>query len=551
MSHYAIELKYNFHQDTPGGEIREYFIPFSLRELMSFELNNYTRTAINRLKFSSNYPLDNYVKVNNLEELDYIVLLDDDEIEEIENQRLGIVKRDEISYTFSLWDLLSDANLVFKTSQSYLNAENDIEQLAATTINSQYELLAIKVQLSLLMHFEYEKYFQMPDYSTERSNQGVDIGNIHDLIFFCEEVEYILETNMIESSFIERWLNVEDTFGTDRYKIIKYIKDICKLLEINNNLENESFQRQSNWTTIRIYNDAILKTLWKPFNKAYYYDCVVKAILDNSQSVNRSKTRASFYRFLTKETVFWDEDTTTISWMNASIPKFLSNTVAICTDNYNQMYFWGTFSDYFGSEIATRKIRENYSGEGSSCFSLLFTDSDKHYFSLSGMTEELKPGAGKLGIPVKYIMEHILNKVPVDDIFAHKYKFNFAYIHQNLDVRRYTEIVNDKTDYIDQPGPYLVNGYETYDVDYSKNPSQYYNHTYSCCERKMLAYAGYDHARRIFSRWAPCWKCCPAILDAPYVEVYAFTTLANREIANMKLKRYDVKRNISYSVYEY
>ena len=68
----------------------------------------------------------------------------------------------------------------------------------------------------------------------------------------------------------------------------------------------------------------------------------------------------------------------------------------------------------------------------------------------------------------------------------------------------------------------------------------------------MLAYSKYDHAIRIFSRWAPCWKCCPAIMDAPNVEVYAFATLqefnANKFATNMSLKQYDIERKTAYSV---
>lgn len=151
-------------------------------------------------------------------------------------------------------------------------------------------------------------------------------------------------------------------------------------------------------------------------------------------------------------------------------------------------------------------------------------------------------------------MEHILNKVPAPDILAHNYTFNFAYINHNLDVRRYTEILESGNHCDDIPKPYLLHGFETYDSDYMVNSSKDYRTTYSCCERKMLAYSGYNHAMKIFSRWAPCWKCCPAILDAPNVEVYAFTTLdefiANKRSMNMTLKKYRVVRNLSYSVKE-
>ena len=138
--------------------------------------------------------------------------------------------------------------------------------------------------------------------------------------------------------------------------------------------------------------------------------------------------------------------------------------------------------------------------------------------------------------------------ISTPDIFAHNYTFNFAYLNHNLDVRRYTEIVKDGTDYIDKVGPYLSGYFETYDKDYINNPSENYGYTYGCCERKMLAYSKYDHAVRIFSRWAPCWKCCPAIIDAPKVEVYAFAKSSKDTTSSISLKRYEVERKTSYSV---
>lgn len=551
MGHYAIALKYNFNPDSLEGEITEYFIPFTIEELSRLELNQFTKTAIKKLHNHTNYPLDHFVETNKLAGLNYIELLEETEIYEIEKQKISIGYSLEDTYAYSLWDLLSDANLAFKTYQNHMQNAEYINLLATTTVNSQYELLRLKIELSLLLHFEYEEYLETPDFAYERSQEGFSVDNIYDVFDFYRETEYAANGYSMPSDFIERWMSIEQSTNFELYEVRVRIRNICILCQINNNLETDDIQRQSNQITIRVLRDELLKELWKPFDNAYYYHKVIKAVLHNEKTVNRRKNFESFIEFI-DEKVHSQMSASSAYRITDVISRFQAVSNVICSGGYSLGFIWDAFSDSFGSDIVNSEMRRKYSGKGFGCFALLLTDSDKHYFSISGMAEELKPNAGNLEKTVKYIMEHILNKVPAPDILAHNYAFNFAYISPSLKVRRYTEIVRDTTDYMDKPGPYLSRGYEDYVSDYMVNPSENYNLTYSCCERKMFAYSGYDHAIRIISRWAPCWKCCPAILETPNVEVYAFTTLAefiaDGRSTDMVLKKYKVERNLSYSV---
>lgn len=553
MGHYAIALKYNFDPDSSDGEITEYFVPYTIEELSGLELNQFTKTAIKRLHNRTSYPLDHFVQKNGLEESRFIELLEDDEIHEIEEQKISFADGSEDAYTDSLWNLLSDANLVYEASQNHMENKDYIDWLATTTVYSQYELLRLKIEVSLLLHFEHEEYFETPYFSRERSQQGVSIDNIYDVFDFYREAISASEGYSTTSDFIERWTSAEQTSNYELYEVETRIRDICALCRINNTLGGDNVQRQGNQIAIRVLCDELLKELWKPFDNAYYYHEVIKAVLHNEKTVYRRKNFESFVKFI-DEKVYYSTSDSSVNRIEEDISGFQDRSSVICSGDYSPTLIWASFSDFFGSSIANSEIRRKYSGKGYGCFSLLITDSDKHYFAISGVNEELKPKAGKLEKPVSYIMEHILNRVPAPDILAHNYTFNFAYINPNLDVRRYTEIIRDTSVEDDEPKPYLLNGYKTFASDYMANPTENYNLTYSCCERKMLAYAGYAHAVKIFSRWTPCWKCCPAILDAPNVEVYAFTTLAdfraNNRSMDMTLKKYKVERNLSYSVQE-
>ncbi len=113
MGHYAIALKYNFEPNNPEGVITEYFLPFSVEELSNLELYDFTTKALRKIHHTEFYPLDSFVKLNELEESENIVWLEDNEIRE--NEAKGLLGSDNYGEEFlaySLWNLLSEARVI-------------------------------------------------------------------------------------------------------------------------------------------------------------------------------------------------------------------------------------------------------------------------------------------------------------------------------------------------------------------------------------------------------------------------------------------------------
>lgn len=576
MGHYALTFNFNFNNNSEGSGIVEHFLPYSLADLAKLELKGKIGKTIEELFLNGEYeeyPLDaifnNDQHHKKIEHLEYV-----------EESFQNFIFDDELDslsvFRTSLWDMLSDASLVKYAADrvpeyridlgeqvDLVNPEVSINRLAEITVCSQIELCALKIKTSLLAHLEialtneilrireeeinvrrirrdiefYEKikkalkYRSIPDDLRRTGNE--DNGEDHD------NEEYLNDSNRVEVNQIEQELRSYIAFILDE--------------------ETPPEQVRADWMTIDVLSKELEKAIRAPFERA----CEIYEVI---LGVRGHKVVKRIWRTIPRLKLFLDERHDVYAYGNEYMADrgpvrtldciaddtslFAKHARAVIgNDYYRGMHFFN-LSDYVGTGNISSFFKKRYR-TGTGCFALLITKSNKHYFSFSGMTEELKMGAGKHVAPIKYIMENILNKCSIPDIFAHNYKYNFAYITHSLEVRRYTDIVRDNTDYIGKIGPY-IDSPETYADDYSNNPAEDYNRTYSCCERKMLAYSGYDNVRYIFSRWAPCWKCCPAVIDTKCARVFAFTTLqeffATGGYKECEIKEYFVKCDRAYTV---
>lgn len=156
-----------------------------------------------------------------------------------------------------------------------------------------------------------------------------------------------------------------------------------------------------------------------------------------------------------------------------------------------------------------KKLYDNYSNFEDGCFAILITSTNKKYFALSGAyeihnNEHKRKQIGKLA---EYIKGNALRNSNVEYILA----------SLNDDTLRYTEILDRKSAQVRK---------------YIKFPHRYCNDsitdfnsigiTYGCCERKIFGYLTTETVKQIYSRWAPCWKCKPAVLAASPEKFYAF-----------------------------
>ena len=558
MEHCALSLNYSYNQENESNSvITEHFIPYSIEELTRLGFEGKVGEALKEISqtyFQEEYPLDTLYDDYRDE-----IIREELSIRVIDEEESGYLFEEEAESVFktSAWDLISDAGLIKYVSDTIREYGKErmsqIEALAEITFVSQVELFSLKIAFSLLTHLEYALNREIRNLR----ELNVDINRSFEDINFYRRTKGVLENRTISNRIFEEFFqkNVEEFRGTNDNQVYDLERRIRTLMSFNMDERTDPEQIEANWMAIGDLNRELGKAIRKPYEKACFFYEVINGIHDNRIVKRIRQSVSSLNTFLNERFdrysvsgPNWSTNAlrNTIAYLNDHVLSFSRHSKAVSLNNYYGASHFSDLNDYISSGTITKYIKDRYR-DGSGCFAILITNSNKHYFSLSGVAEELKHGAGKLAKPVKYIMEEILNKCSVPNIYAHVYEYNYAYIDTDLEVRRYTEIVKDGTDYIGQIGPYISSP-ETYKDDYSHDPTEDYNRTYSCCERKMLAYSGYSDVKYIFSRWAPCWKCCPAILDANGVRVFAFSTLQEGKPLECKLDEYEVKCDRAYSV---
>lgn len=584
MTRYAIPLSYHFNSDS-SKTYTEYFVPFTKTELNTFEFG-YSEGKFLKLLPQNDFDL-----------LEWIIRQNDfGGIPDNFYSLISIITPQDLPESYSsindlsTWTVLSEANLIHYASQEYFSHQmtNDetmesVNTLAQATTISQHELLALKIQTSVLLQsllaeshvFEHTELFEI-------NGQGKRVVNnfILRVMRFYDTVSRTRNFNELNTDYFNEYKKQQAEYNTVFPEICKPIRTICDLGNIVLDPNTPDEARSAYLDTIHSCMKALIKALWKPFETAFYANQLTKKIVRNSP-IQERKTFNSLFEYIIQISDFQDLLGESVDMIYNSVTIFQEHVDDVCSINsvaLTGISDWNHYSSYFASSSATSYIRNKYSdgsnntggnggngdngngkgNKGTGCFALLCSNSSKNYFALSGVVEELKPNHGKLQAPVKFIMENILNNVPVPNVDMQVYKYNYAYISPNVDdIRRYTAIIPDMRSQPSQ-NDYLPNAaepipFETFKNEYNPNiDASYYAFTYSCCERKMLAYSGYDTKAIIFSRFAPCWKCQPALFEAKDVRIFAFSTvedyLTQGTQAAMKLQEYKVEKKVTYSI---
>ncbi|MCR4618756.1 MAG: hypothetical protein K5669_11315 [Lachnospiraceae bacterium] len=570
MAHLAISLDYNFG-DKESESITEYFLPYSLDDLAKLELPGKTGEIISYLNSKEqpddsnlNYPLDSLLY---------------DSLYWITPKRAKIIRTEQPQDYFddepdkprmfrtSLWDMLSDAKLVSFAADSIqeygLEQKKEINQLADITIGSQLELDYLKTKISILAHLEYA----LTKETGKIREQRINIRRALDDITFYEETVDSVSNRLVSRFFDNDSINrFFEPVGDYHVEVAEIEREILTYITIIRSESPDDTHLRSYWHYINRLSNRLAKAIRAPFESACETYEIINAVRKNKFYRSTSKSILRLAAFLDERHskrnpgyLYW-EDTTpreTVNCINNDIQSFIVHANAVSSNIYSDGIHLRDIDNLIKNGDVRNKIKANFLNNKKSCFAILITQSGgKHYFSFSGMQKELQldpnnPDKWGLNDTISYIMKNILHNSSVGNICNQNYKYNYAFIHHNLGVRRYTDILHDTTDYLGKVGPYISQPV-TYNIDYANNPTENYGPTYSCCERKMMAYSGYANVQYIFSRWAPCWKCCPAIVDANNPRFFAFTSLDDykktKTYNNSEIKEYFVNSNTVYTL---
>lgn len=556
MGKYAFQFEHKLQNSKKGSTVIEYFIPYSQDELLTIISSRRLAAIIRRSKKRS-VSFDHFVEKYNLQNEKYIANINQSDFEN--NSSLWINDTENI-YDLSMWDYLADAIAVTNAYRYHYENIDYVNTLADITMFSRIKFFYTRVILSLLVYIDDDENNDFYHSAPEKGPLPESSANIlNSILHNLERARNGSDSiNLIKKS---RQYALE--LSSDRIRTI--IIRTCDIILSFPQQENNDFTVYASVITNCIRDvKIVLKGMYREqLHTLYAYETLT---LHNAVPRNTTN-RNTIMPVLSQRLAYCMNKATYHSakynYISDTIRQQLQNfqNIEEAIDN-SSLSFYSTLHNLrrYLTVDAPRWTQKAYGDneQGTSCYALLITHSGKRYFALSGGVKELTSNcsSGKAGqltaleTLVKNIMENIFadpaKHVVVQNPRNSGFYFDWCYLDDTSPARRYTEILDNGSE---DPSKYIP-FYEEFrnDINNHSLNNKEIGNTYGCCERKMLAFSGYQDVSEIYSRWAPCWRCRPAILDTQPCDYYAFEPAPTQNKISSQLKKYRVVPQINYTV---
>lgn len=554
--------KYAFcfeHKITAGKDsnktIKEYFIPYQPDILFNVVKNRILKQRLERARRLER-TFDDFIETHNLHNEDYIVRLPENG--HIDNS--WWINDGRSIDKLSMWDYLADARTVVDAVRFGREFPEQVNHMAEVTMISRLKFDHFKLIISILI------YTDGPDFDRFNSidEPPLDFGpetkerliQIYRELKNPEYADFDFLRDLVQEYI--GWSNdIADIGITSRaYTLIKEIEVILEGMTNTNGIKDDNYYI----SRLKDMRNKFVKSLGEEYERRYNYIKKYVSLTTENGLVLSKIVDVDFSDEGILEMCLFEER------MDRNIPRILKNLVtyemqerSLINDTASDFgkfkdltsKFYNDMKNIIGGEVG-KKILDKYTTDGKGCFAILITNSNKKYFSFSGREELNKNKVKQTETLAKYIMENVLNTgMVINDVYLQHYDYNWSALNGNA--IRYTEILDDR---FEQPEKYMSSP-EILRNDFNlsntlnKDDLQKIGHTYGCCERKMLGYLGSDSVREIYSRWAPCWQCRPAVLASMPCDFFAFAkNFDDWKFHNrlMQLKSYIVTQKIEYDV---
>ena len=530
--------------------ITEYFRPYSPQVMLEVVKSKNLRDRLQQA-ISSKMTFEDFIYTHHMQDSPYIR-----QFSEYDLQERGIWINDEndLSET-SQWDYLADAKLMIDTVKYGRDFIHRLNSLADITMISRLQFNHLRLIISILVYTDFPDFENwqihlppLPEIDDETRDLLLRIFAVLDNYPYSDP-DIVLE---LCSHYID--------YGSPLYKY----EHLSILLKQTYDLFSSSilFQPEENkyvLSRIRYLKKQFFAILGKESlqRKSYIKKCFT---LVNSH--NKFTRNSKLIGISNTEILHMCLDSNVYSNM---VPTLIDNLIehssyesVILAHNAlpNNKDFtaltriFETNIPKIGSYENIGSYYEKYSSKGRGCFAILITDDNRKYFSLSGKYELLPDKRAQIESLVRYIMENALqSSKPIGDVRAHIYDYNWGYLDENT--MRYTEIVDNRKE---QPNKYITTPISLgSDLSASRltENSPEIGPTFGCCERKILGHINGAGVSEIYSRYAPCWMCRPAILSVQPCDFYAYVDLdthpKNTPIGST-LKKYTVTCTTTYGL---
>ena len=556
MGKYAFCFEHKIFVGEDNNKIiKEYFVPYRPEILFKVVKN---RILKQRLELARRWgrTFDDFIEEHNLQNEDYIVRLPENG--NIDNSWWI---NDEMSIDeLSMWDYLADVRAVVDAVRFGRELPEQVNHMAEVTMISRLKFDHLKLIVSILIYtdgpnFDRLDYIDEPPldlgpetkeqliqiYRELKNPQYVDLGFLRKLV-----QEYIGWSNDIGDIGI----------SSRAYTLIKEIEVILEGMTNINGIKDDNYYI----SRLKDMRNKFVKSLGEQYERRYKYIKKYVSLITENGLVVSEIVKVDFSDEGILEMCLFEER------MDNNIPHILKNLVkyemqeqSLINDNGSNFRNFRNFTSGFNNDMKNilggevgKKILKKYMSNGGGCFAILITNSNKKYFSLSGREELNKSKVKQMESLAKYIMENVLSAgMVINDVYLQNYNYNWSALNGNA--IRYTEILDVR---FEQPekyisSPEILNNDFNLSNKLNKDDLQKIGYTYGCCERKMLGYLGFDSVSEIYSRWAPCWRCRPAVLASMPCDFFAFAkNFEDWELQNrsMQLKSYIVTQKIDYDV---
>lgn len=539
-----------FSADEKSRTITEYFRPYSPQVLLEVVKSKSLKERLQQA-ISSKITFEDFINARHMQNSPYIR-----QFSEYDLQERGIWINDEndLSET-SQWDYLADAKLMIDTVKYGRDFIHRLNSLADITMISRLQFNHLRLIISILVYTDFPDFENRKIHLPPLPESDDEIRELL-LGIFAEFDNYPHSDSNIVLKLCSQYLD----YGTTRYKdeyLVVLLKQTYDLFS-----SDILFQPEENkyvLSRIRYLKKQFFGILGK---ESFHRQSYIKKCYSLVNSHSKFTSSIKLIDIPDTEILHMCLDSNVYSNM---VPTLIDNliehsgyeSVILAHNALPNNKDFTALTRIFESNIPKIGSYENigsyyekYSSKGRGCFAILITDDNKKYFSLSGKYELLPDKRAQIESLVRYIMENALrSSIPIGHLYDDIYEYNWAYL--NNQTMRYTEIVDNRKE---QPDKYITTpislGSDLSALRLTENSPEI-GPTFSCCERKILGHINGADVSEIYSRYAPCWMCRPAILSVQPCNFYAYVDLdthPKKAPIGSTLKKYTVTCTTTYGL---
>ena len=553
MEKYAFCFEHKIFSDVGQKEnITEYFRPYSPEVLLEIVKSNSLKERLNHA-IHTEQTFENFIERYNLQDSQYVRRLNKDELQE---HSLWINDENDLS-EISQWDYLADAKLIIETIRFGKNLIEKPNYLAPLTMISRLQFEHLKLIISILVYTDFPDFEEWQIHTSPLPELDSETRDL--LLHLFREID---SEPYSDSEFIidlcERYFQQEHSLS-EKNNVTILIRQIYELYNAPSALLG-SPEYKYHINRVKYLKKQFFSILGtKSLKRQVFIKNCLSLVNDNGKFVRKEKivsmSDVQILEMCLGADSYYDfagtlvEELITYPLYEKIITDYISLPHA---SDFTKMT--NSFNQNIGKVLLGKvghKIYDKYFSEGRGCFTILITAQNKKYFAFSGREELNSQKYHQMEELAKYIMKNAFNITsPITDIYAHTYEYNWAYLNNNTP--RYTTILTSSNalsgNYISTPQT-LSN--DIVNKTINRNDLDTIGNTYGCCERKILGHISGTGISEIYSRWAPCWKCRPAILAIQPCDYYAYAdldSLKKGKDIGITLKKYTVTCTTTYGI---